>query len=178
MHPAFAILNRIIGKRTNMLLKLFSFLFIGGLGALVNVLCFTLAYRALLPSVSTPVAYLWAFFLATEISILANFTLNDLITFRHLRVAHNSWSTRCTRFHATSIGGTLLTLAISFSLLHFVHIQAMFAQAIALMVATAFNFVGHHVFTYRHVRKEITVANGGLDIARVLEESSVVKTDV
>ncbi len=52
------------------------------------------------------------------------------------------------RYHVTSVGGTLVTLGLSFSLLHVLHVPALFAQAMALVVATVFNFVAHHVFTY------------------------------
>jgi dolichol-phosphate mannosyltransferase len=57
---------------------------------------------------------------------------------------------RCIRFHTTSLGGTLLTFVISFLLLHLLHVPALFAQAFALIIATAFNFAFHHLFTYRH----------------------------
>jgi putative flippase GtrA len=172
-------LDRLTGGRKDLILRLFSFLFIGGLGAMVNILCFTAAYSTLLPSASTLVAYFVAFLLATEVSMLTNFALNDGITFRHFRGTHRSWLTRCLRFHATSAGGTALTLGISFSLLHFVLIRAVLAQALALVIATAFNFVGHHVFTYRHVGEGVA-AKSDLDVvaAHLLEQSSIAKTDM
>ncbi|HZR40237.1 MAG TPA: GtrA family protein [Ktedonobacteraceae bacterium] len=145
--------DSVTGRRAGLLQRLFSFLFIGGIGAIVNVLCFTVAYASLLPLAIALIAYFGAFFLATEVSILMNFVLNDRITFRHLHTSDLSWWMRCVRFHITSIGGTLLTFCISFSLLHFIHILALLSQAIALAVATIFNFVGHHFFTYRHKRE-------------------------
>jgi len=130
--------------------RLFSFLLIGGLGALVNLVCFSGAYYLLSQSGNTSLAFFLAFIIATEVSIVCNFVLNDRFTFRHLHQFHLSWSTRCVRFHITSIGGTALTFGISFSLLHLVHVSAFLAQAIALITATAFNFTFHHIFTYRH----------------------------
>lgn len=150
MNNSFETFNSRIRRHKQLFQRLFSFLFIGGLGAIVNILCFTLIYDSLVSSMGTLIAYFIAFVLATEISILVNFALNDRITFRHLHSVHMSWLKRCLRFHVTSSGGTLLTLSISFFLLHFVHIRALLAQAIALIIATAFNFIGHHVFTYRH----------------------------
>ncbi len=134
--------------------RLVSFLIVGGLAALVNIVFFTLTYNRLERPLPGLVAYLAAFVLATEISLLFNFALNDQITFRQLRGQNRSWRVRCARFHVTSIGGTLLTLGISFSLLNFVHLPALFAQALALIIATAFNFAFHHLFTYRHIQEE------------------------
>jgi dolichol-phosphate mannosyltransferase len=142
--------------------RLISFLIVGGLGALVNIVFFTLTYNRLERPFPGLVAYLAAFVLATEVSLLFNFALNDQITFRQLRDQKRSWRGRCARFHVTSIGGTLLTLAISFSLLHFMHLPALFAQAFALIIATAFNFAFHHLFTYRHVQEE---TKGAISVA-------------
>jgi len=138
-------------KRFSFFKRLVSFLIVGGLGALVNIAFFTFTYTRLERSTPNLAAYLVAFALATEISLLFNFMLNDQITFRQLRGQKRSWQIRCVRFHVTSIGGTLLTLAFSFSLLNIAHTPALFAQALALIVATAFNFAFHHFFTYQHI---------------------------
>jgi putative flippase GtrA len=145
--------DSVTGRRAGLLQRLFSFLFVGGIGAIVNILCFTFAYGSLLRFTVALVAYFGAFLLATEVSILTNFVLNDRITFRHLHTSDLSWQIRCLRFHVTSIGGTVLTMGISFSLLHFLHVSALLSQAIALIIAAIFNFVGHHIFTYRHIHK-------------------------
>jgi putative flippase GtrA len=145
--------------------RVLSFLFVGGLGAIINILCFTTTYTLLLSLTLALIAYCAAFVLATELSILVNFVLNDRFTFRHLRAVHSSWLGRCLRFHAMSLGGTALTFGISFSLLHFVHILALMAQAIALIVATAFNFVGHHLFTYQYAAGKGRVGGSSLTTA-------------
>lgn len=146
-------------KRFDLVKRLLSFLVVGGLGAIVNIVIFTFSYNRLEHSSYRLVAYLVAFVLATEISLLFNFFLNDQVTFRHLRGQKRSWIVRCARFHVTSIGGTLLTLAISFTLLNIVHLSALFAQAIALIIATAFNFAFHHLFTYRHHQEEPNITD-------------------
>ncbi len=133
-----------------MLVRLISFLLVGGFGAVVNLACFSSIYYPMARSLNGLLAYAIAFVMATEVSILVNFILNDHITFRRLHDQHRSWRVRCIRFHITSIGGTLVTLGISFSLLHLLHVPAPLAQSAALVVATTFNFVLHHVYTYRH----------------------------
>ncbi len=147
---ALNLINTLTRGQAGWFHRLLSFLLVGGMGALVNLVCFSGTYYLLSQSGNTSLAFFTAFIIATEVSIVCNFVLNDRFTFRHLHQSHLSWSTRCVRFHITSIGGTALTLGISFSLLHLVHVSAFLAQAIALITATAFNFTFHHIFTYRH----------------------------
>jgi putative flippase GtrA len=142
--------------------RLVSYLFVGGFAALVNLAVFSIIYYWVFPiPPNTTDEFIrglhWfvAFAIATEISILANFIPNDYLTFRHLPGHKRTWLERCVRFHMTCVAGTLLTLGISFAL-HLVHVQAWIAQAIALILVTAFNFTAHHVFTYRH-KKPATV---------------------
>jgi putative flippase GtrA len=142
--------------------RLVSYLFVGGFAAVVNLAVFSTIYYGIFPippnttdEFTRGLHWFVAFAIATEISILANFIPNDYLTFRHLPGHKRSWLARCVRFHMTCVAGTLLTLGISFAL-HLVHVQAWIAQAIALILVTAFNFTAHHVFTYRH-QKPATV---------------------
>ena len=143
------------------IIRLFSFLCIGGFGAIVNLLCFSGVYYPLLEIANSFVAYGMAFVVGTEVSIVSNFILNDRLTFGDLHA--RSWQARCLRYHVTSIGGVLLTLGSSFALLHLLHVPALLAQATALIIATACNFVFHHVFTYGlvGVQAPATAANNG-----------------
>ena len=131
------------------IVRLFSFLCIGGFGAIVNLLCFSGVYYTLLQVSNSSIAYGMAFVVGTEVSIFSNFILNDRLTFGDLHA--RSWQARCLRYHVTSAGGVLLTLGISFSLLHLLHIPALPAQAAALIIATVCNFLLHRFFTYGHV---------------------------
>jgi len=116
---------------------------------MVNLLCFSSVYYPFIKSTDSPIAYGVAFVVGTEVSIVSNFILNDRFTFGDLHA--RSWQARCLRYHMTSIAGVLLTLGTSVSLLHLLHIPALPAQATALIIATALNFVFHRVFTYRYV---------------------------
>jgi putative flippase GtrA len=126
--------------------RIVSFLCIGGLGAVLNLLCFSVLYHTLLGLSINLGAYFIAFVVAAELSLCHNFLLNDWMTFRNLRSRH--WTMRCLRFHITSTGGILLTLGISFSLFHFLAVSALVAQGTALVAATLFNLIFHHFFTY------------------------------
>jgi putative flippase GtrA len=119
-------------------------------------------YYPLLEVSTSFIAYGIAFIVGTEVSIVSNFILNDRLTFGDLHA--RSWQARCLRYHVTSLGGVLLTLGSSFALIHLLHFPALPAQATALMIATACNFVFHHVFTYGHVAVQAptqSANNGG-----------------
>jgi putative flippase GtrA len=131
------------------IVRLFSFLCIGGFGAIVNLLCFSSVYYTLFEVTNSSIAYGMAFVVGTEVSIFSNFLLNDRLTFSDLHA--RSWQARCLRYHVTSVGGVLLTLGCSFSLLHLLYVPALPAQATALIFATACNFVLHRFFTYGHM---------------------------
>jgi dolichol-phosphate mannosyltransferase len=174
------IIDLFTGGRTGLFQRLFSFLSVGGMGATVNIICFSSLYALLERRLHNPGAYFIAFLLATEISILFNFVLNDRITFRHLHSHKRSWQMRCIRFHTTSLGGTLLTFVISFLLLHWLHVPALFAQAFALIVATVFNFTFHHLFTYHHagVKEQAYMAENSTSSEHISRTSEQLKEQV
>lgn len=149
---SYAPINEFRNGQRSWLQRLFSFLLIGGFGAIVNIACFFIMYFYVLKTTSGFLAYIVSFVVATEISILANFIPNDRITFYHLPGRKRPWWARYLRFHMTSMGGIGLTLGVSSSLFHLLHIIVILAQAIALVSATGFNFIFHHIFTYRPAR--------------------------
>lgn len=143
--------DRLTGGRAEWIQRAFSYLFVGGIAAIVNLITLQLTLNALAGSTfAYEIKYNIAFLVATEVSILANFIPNDRITFSHLPGHSRTWMQRCARFHVTCIGGVIVTYAVA-NLLHLVFkVPALPAQAVALIIATAFNFTFHHLFTYRH----------------------------
>jgi putative flippase GtrA len=143
--------DRLTGGRAEWIQRAFSYLFVGGIAAIINLITLQLVLNLLTPStLPYKVHYAIAFIVATEVSILANFIPNDRITFSHLPGHSRSWIQRCARFHVTCTGGVIVTFAVS-SLLHLIlKVPALPSQAVALIIATAFNFTFHHIFTYRH----------------------------
>jgi putative flippase GtrA len=122
--------------------------------ALVNLVAFSLIYYNVHPPVGIGIVahtiwYVAVVAVATEIATMANFLVNDRITFSRLPGHGRSWWARCLRFHLTSLMGMLLTLAISFTLAQAVGLTAILAQAIAIASAFIFTFAMHHIFTYR-----------------------------
>jgi putative flippase GtrA len=156
-HPTrFALANRVLDMvdevtdgKADWFQRLFTYLLVGGFAAVVNLVMFHVLLTYTATSMNASLHYLSANVVASEISILANFIPNDRLTFSHLPGHSRSWWARCGRFHLTAIAGTIVTIVISF-VLHSLGLLPLLAQAIAIIIALAFNFTFHHLFTYRH----------------------------
>jgi putative flippase GtrA len=147
---ALDMVDNLTNGRAVWLQRLVSYLFIGGIAAVINLLTLSFVLNQIALPVSHTIHYIIAFAIATEVSLMANFVPNDLITFSHLPGHSRNWLTRCLRFHMTGIGGVIVTLVVSGTLHLLLGVNATIAQAIALIIAVFFNFTFHHIFTYRH----------------------------
>ncbi|HEV2459246.1 MAG TPA: GtrA family protein [Ktedonobacterales bacterium] len=161
-HPTrIAVVNRVLDVvdertqgRAGMVQRLFSYLFIGGCAALINLAMLKLMLTVLQKSsVDEHLQFIIASAVAYEVSIFANFVPNDYFTFRHLPGHARTWLARAARFHLTSIGGIIVTFTIAATVHYVFKVEAFWAQAIALLLAVVFNFTFHHIFTYRALRK-------------------------
>lgn len=149
------IADNITHGRAGLLQRIFSFVLFGGIAAVVNLIVFYIVFYHIPLSASTEAHNIIAFVIASEISLITNFIPNDRFTFRHLPGRNRSWSARCARFHMTSIGGTILTFLIEFTLSSKAHVPAIISQAVAILLVLVYNFSFHHIFTYRHVKVEV-----------------------
>lgn len=151
VNRALDISERVTHGRGGLVQRLGSYLPIGGTAALVNLAVFAIFFHF----GSDKVLWYWllANVVAYELSIMANFIPNDYFTFRHLDGHNRSWLARCLRFHITSLSGVAVTFIISATLFHLIGLPSLVAQAIALIIATAYNFTVHHLFTYAHVKE-------------------------
>lgn len=152
---ALDLVDRRTGGKAGYVQRLFSYLFFGGLAALVNLIVFDLIFSILhVPSsISTPARNVLASLGAAECSIMANFLLNDRFTFRYLPGAQRPWVQRCLRFHATCVVGSLLTFLLEFAFFSLAHVPALFAEMMAIGIVLIYNFTFHHIFTYRTARR-------------------------
>ncbi len=141
--------------RAGWLQRFISYLFFGGLAALVNLAVFYVMYYHVLASLALKNATLantLSYILASELSIIANFIPNDRFTFNKLPGAERPWLQRCARFHMTCIVGSCLTFLIELTLSTFAHTPPILAEAIATLLVLIYNFSFHHIFTYRHTK--------------------------
>jgi len=155
-----ALVDRLSGDRAGWGQRFVSYFFIGGFAAGVNLVAFTLLYYRLQLPVderSLPfyeaARYLIVFTIATEISTMTNFVINDHVTFSALPEHARHWYARCARFHLTALTGMLITLAVSYALLT-LGAHATVAEAVAIAIAFVCNFILHHLFTYRRSHGE------------------------
>jgi putative flippase GtrA len=144
--------DTITNGRAGLLMQFFFFLLFGGTTAIVN-----LAIQALvLYKVPMPFSHNLSQFIAdalgTEISVIANFMLNDTFTFRHMEGHARSWWARIGRFQTTALSGSVLTIVISMGLSNMEHLNPTVSQAIAIVIVTFYNFFFHQVFTYRRLK--------------------------
>src|ERR1051326_2549488 len=105
--------DRITGGRAGVFQRVCTYVVIGGFAAVVNLVVFFLVMHVSVLS-NTTVRDIIASICAGEISIMANFIPNDHFTFKHLDGHSRTWTARCTRFHITSVGGSVLTFLIQF----------------------------------------------------------------
>lgn len=154
------LLNRVLdivddktNGRAGWLQRFISYLFFGGLAALVNLAVFYVMYYRVLPTLNPDALRdTLSYIVAAELSIIANFIPNDRFTFNTLPGAERPWLQRCLRFHMTAAVGTGLTFLLQFVLKTLVHTEPVTAEAVATLVVLIYNFSFHHIFTYRHVK--------------------------
>lgn len=147
VNQILASVERITGGKAGVFQRLFSYLLIGGTAALVN-LALTAVFNHYGDIKVFSLYSIVAYIVIYECSIMANFVPNDYFTFSHLEGHNRSWLARCLRFHTTSLSGVVVTIVIQWVLSHPLGMQVLIAQAIALILATAYNFIVHHIFTY------------------------------
>lgn len=151
VNRALALTEQVTHGKAGVIQRAFTYLIIGGTAAVVNLGILAIFWHFGSPTV------LWYLILANvvayELSIMANFIPNDYFTFRRLDGHNRSWLARCLRFHITSLSGVAVTSILFTLFFHLMGQQAhlaLVAQAIAIIIATFYNFTVHHLFTYRH----------------------------
>jgi len=177
-HPtSWLMINRILDVvdeltrgRAGLVQRFFSFAFIGGFAACVNLAVFYIVGNYVHLPVNEIVHNAIAFVVANEISLLANFIPNDYFTFRRL-AGNRPWGLRCARFHLTACSGILLTYVLQFCFHFFLHFPSVFAQATAILIVLFHNFTFHHVFTYRHKKPAVSNAASLGNGTELIEEA-------
>ncbi len=172
-----ATLDRLSGGRAAQIIPLISFVVIGGSAALVN-LAIVFAFDVLDHAHhNLPVQHLIYSAIATEVSLLYNFLLNDRFTFRALVDQRRTWLQRCIRFHGPASVGFGLTLALSslfllttrqvtpngiispsLAALIMKH-NGVVAQAMAIALVMVVNFTMHRFWTYRPRKDAVAAAH-------------------
>lgn len=146
--------EQITHGKAGWLQRAFTYVFIGGIAAVINLVALYLMYNVLKLPFASNLDWLIAFLVAAEVSTMSSFVMNDRITFSHLPGHARSWWARCLRFHSTSAAGTIATLVMSFGFKTWLGMSAIIAEAVAILLALFLNFTMHHVWTYRHIKED------------------------
>ena len=128
-----------------------TYLFSGGLAAIVNLTTLFVVYTVVVLPIDNQLHFVFAYFVAEELSILINFSINDRVTFTHLPGHARHWQHRLVRFHITCFTGIIVTFGLSYSLHFFVGLPVILAQSLAILISLAVNFTMHHLWTYRKI---------------------------
>ncbi len=136
-------------RKAGALQLLASYLLVGGLSALVNLVVFNAVYNRVALPLAHNIRWVAAFAAAAQVATIVNFVLNDRMTFHHLPGHERAWWVRCLRFHSTAALGIFVTLVASFALHYWLGIAALVAEGIAIIVSLVLNLTMHHVWTYR-----------------------------
>jgi putative flippase GtrA len=144
---AYALVDAKTDGKAAEILRLVTFLAVGGSASLLNLACVWIFDRLLHPTGGISVFLVLT--AATEISLLANFLLNDRFTFRTMVGEHRTFVQRAVRFHGPAMVGFGLTLLISNLAHHLAHFTLTTSQGIAILIVTVVNFLMHRHWTYR-----------------------------
>ena len=147
-------IDHISRGRAGLIQRFSTYFVIGGSAAVLNeIIFYVMLYQVTMPF-SHAIHNLIANVIACELSTIANFAINDYVTFRHLDGHKRSWSARCLRFHMTAFGGIVLTILLQ-ALFHLVgNLSPLVSQTLAIGLVFIYNFTFHHIFTYRHIKAE------------------------
>lgn len=143
-------LDTMTNGRAGSLVQFATFLVFGGITTIINLaIVYIVYYRIQMPFLTSDGARnLLASILGCELSLTVNFVLNDNYTFKNMPGRSRSFLGRFWRFQTTGIVGTLLNLGIQNGLHNLAHMNALIAEAIAVIIVLFYNFFVQSFFTY------------------------------
>jgi dolichol-phosphate mannosyltransferase len=128
------------------------FCIVGASGVLVNMGCYAAFTRLLgLPlEIASPIAI--------EFSILSNFTLNHLWTFRW-RQTHGSWRDKIVKFHMVASLAAILNYATLLGLVNLLGVWDIAANLIGIAIGTIVNYSMNSFWTWKIQKIEALHSN-------------------
>jgi dolichol-phosphate mannosyltransferase len=129
--------------------RLIKYLAVGGSGILFNLVVFYFV-RTLLFSVfeRTGAFLIIASVAADELSIIYNFTLNNIWTFRHSRNS-DTMIVRLMKFHFVALGSVVINNVVLYTLNQWLGVWDMLAKFIGILVGFVWNYVVNTKWTWR-----------------------------
>ena len=145
MDALLRLLRRLLSKEQRRFIK---FCLVGGSGVPVNLVLTWVGYRLLFAGLGGE-ARKAAYVVGILVSILTNFLLNDLWTWKDRHKAEGHFVGRLLRFYLVSSVAALLQFGTAMGLGVWLHLHYLIAQLCGIAVATAVNFVINNAWTFR-----------------------------
>lgn len=86
--------------------------------------------------------------ISSEVSILTNFVLNEIWTFRDARGSSHPFR-RAVQYNTVALGGMVITLAVLFALTNWLGMHYLIANLISIGAATLSNYMLNMRFTWK-----------------------------
>lgn len=129
-------------------MRIAKFAVVGATGVAVNLTVFTLAKLVWYPPLgTTDLALLLSSLSGDEVSILSNFMLNHLWTFRD-STSTSHLGMKLAQFHAISVAGVLINNAVLFALHKQIGVWDTLAKLTGILIAFLWNFFANRRWTW------------------------------
>jgi len=93
--------------------------------------------------------YLISSAIAVEISIISNFTWNELWTFKDKSDNHKNASRRLVKFNLVSIGGLILNVIVLFLITSYLGLYYLISNLFGIAAATLWNYFMNYKWTWK-----------------------------
>jgi dolichol-phosphate mannosyltransferase len=140
------ILRRIFSKEQRRFIK---FCLVGASGVPVNLVCTWLGHRYLFHGLQPEGRKAAAFLLGILVSILTNFLLNDLWTWRDRDKVSGRFLGRLLRFYLVCSFASAIQFGTAMGLTLWGRFHYLVAQLFGIALATAMNFIINNAWTFR-----------------------------
>ena len=145
------LVRRIFSKEQRRFIK---FCIVGASGIPVNLGCTWLAYHWLFFALDETMRKGAASAFGIALSILTNFLLNDLWTWRDREKATRGFVGRMLRFYVVSSVAALLQWGTAMALALGLDLHLLLAQLAGIALATGVNFLFNNLWTFRKAKAE------------------------
>jgi dolichol-phosphate mannosyltransferase len=147
------LVRRIFSKEQRRFIK---FCIVGASGIPVNLGCTWLAYHWLFFALDETMRKGAASLFGIALSILTNFLLNDLWTWRDRQKATRGFVGRMLRFYLVSSVAALIQWGAAMALALGLDLHLLLAQLAGIALATGVNFLFNNLWTFRKAKSEPT----------------------
>ena len=122
--------------------RMLKFMVVGLTGIIVNVGFLFLITEGF------GIYFMFSSLIGIEASILSNYSLNDVWTFRDISDNKYSWGERLVRFHMVSVTGVLINISTLYLLTAVFGLYYVISNLVGIVLAFAWNFLANRRFTW------------------------------